>query len=91
MHHRFCALGAVAPSSDFLVRSGPFVCSSIQSIFFLRPECLWICEDGMGGKSAENAPFFLKTRETQCEPQFLLGVTLRASTELRGPTIPRFY
>ena len=33
---------------------------------------------------AKNATF-LNTQETQCEPQFLLGVAVQASAELRGP------
>ena len=39
----------------------------------------------MGGKPAKNATFFLNTRETQSEPQFLSGVAVRASAELWGP------
>ena len=45
---------------------------------------------GKGGKLAENATF-LNTWETLCEPQFPSGVTVHASTELRGPTLKVIY
>ena len=38
----------------------------------------------MGGKPSKNATF-LNARETQHEPQFLLGVTAHDSAELQGP------
>ena len=84
MCHGFCALGAVAPSSDFLVRSGPFV-RSVNFSFFILSVCRFVGR-GKGGKPAENATF-LNTRETQHEPQFLLSVTTPASAELRGPIL----
>ena len=54
MCHGFCALGAVAPSSDFLVHSGPFVSSVI---FFLHPEFLSVCQEGDGRESGQKCYF----------------------------------
>ena len=85
MHHIFVALaGCAVPSTDLLVILFCFVCSCpfLSIHFFLLSDDV-VSHVGPW-EPAENATF-LNTRETQREPQFLLGVAVHASAELRGP------
>ena len=69
-------LGAVAPSSDFLVCSGPFVHLSVQSFFFLCLECLLVCQWWRDRREASRKCFFSEYLGDAAQTAIALGCSL---------------
>ena len=86
MHASYvCCAGCETPSTNLLVISfRPFL--SVR--FFVLSDD--VVSHGGPWELAENATF-LNTQEMRHELQFLLGVAVRASAELRGPAHNSYY